>query len=178
MCKRYWELEDHLLFFTVCCAEDSGLLLWLVSIGYFIVELAWSFWWQKKKVSLERNELVCLTRYIWKEMSFGGIEWPLHQLESPSSKTSCASLMGWLYPLLLLYLIYTIFFPARVGACLLSNNHDFVYLQHMQVVFPLALSIMLRQKMKNKRIWKRKRGERERGGEGGEWKWLVIDVVH
>ena len=67
-------------FFTVCCAEDSGLLLWLVSIGYFIVELAWSFWWQKKKVSLERNEPWCLMRNIWKETSFGGIEWPLHQL--------------------------------------------------------------------------------------------------
>ena len=44
MCKRDWESEDHLLFFTVCCAEDSGLSLCLVSFGRFIVEMSWSYW--------------------------------------------------------------------------------------------------------------------------------------
>lgn len=108
---------------------------------------------------------------LWKETSFGGIEWSLHQLEVPSSKISYASLVGLLYPLPLVNLIFRIFFSSSVSACQLSNNHGFVYLLlHMEVVFPLALSIMLRPKKKNKEFGKEKGG---RGVRENNWLWML-----
>ena len=108
---------------------------------------------------------------LWKETSFGGIEWSLHQLEVPSSKTSYASLVGLLYPLPLVNLIFRIFFSSSVSACQLSNNHGFVYLLlHMEVVFPLALSIMLRPKKKNKEFGNEKGG---RGVRENNWLWML-----